>query len=624
MRRITAGLFVALMTFASIPAALACGGFFCQNFPIDQAGEKIVFQMEDDTVKAVIQIQFQGDAEDFSWILPLPSAPYAEDGMSIGSEELFVQLMNRTAPTFTVNWTGVNDCQPWWGNEDDFLAEADGGSEGGGGGNGVQVLQIKDVGPYTAAVVKSDNPDALSAWLTENDYDQPPESGALIAHYVALDTVFLALKLQQDKGAGDIAPIVVEFDEPTGPCIPLILTAIAATEDMPVYAWMLDDSRVVPKNFFNVGINWGKINWFDGGSNYIDVVTAAVSEAAGHGFVTEYAGPSDLMKEAVYWEGRFDQVENLAAYTHPRDFYNAFISSGLPSNTQTLAILQKYIPVPAEYEGEAMNFYNEIAWNSQWDEYLDNLDFDPVAATAEIQEVIVEPILDAQAMLDAKPYMTRIFTTMSPDDMDRDPIFVNAPSLGDVSKDHVADATGVCGANAEGSKVISEVKLTLANGMVVDYEGEFPVWGGNPDTSAGTADGTPVEDLASAGEISIINDDGELEVVSPDMIDYVDDQLGILGFDGTPDMEDPEGEDETPVVPDPEEETGETPENTVADTPGSIDGTPETQDATADPVAEPTVEDGGCSSTTPSNGLWLLALAGVLFLARRREAGHMA
>ena len=101
----------------------------------------------------------------------------------------------------------------------------------------------------------------------------------LIAHYVAQDNVFLALKLQQNKGSGDIAPIQVTFNEPEGACIPLILTAIAASADMPVYAWMLDESRVVPKNFFHVGVNLAKLDWFNQGANYIELATDAVNQA---------------------------------------------------------------------------------------------------------------------------------------------------------------------------------------------------------------------------------------------------------------------------------------------------------------------------------------------------------
>ena len=53
--------------------ALACGGFFCQNSPIDQNAERIIFtQNRDGTISAYIQIQYTGSAPDFSWILPIP------------------------------------------------------------------------------------------------------------------------------------------------------------------------------------------------------------------------------------------------------------------------------------------------------------------------------------------------------------------------------------------------------------------------------------------------------------------------------------------------------------------------------------------------------------------------
>ena len=184
--------------------AWACGGFFCSNFPMDQVGEKIVFRMDGDEVTATIQIQFEGDAEDFSWVLPLPSVPAQDGGMEVSTEELFVQLLNRTNPSFSVNWTGGTNASPT-GEWTLTMLQCRRAHRKRAGGS-VEVLQVRK-SVHTASVVKSDGPDALSAWLAENDYEQPPEALPLIAHYVAQDRVFLALKLQQNKGSGDIAPI---------------------------------------------------------------------------------------------------------------------------------------------------------------------------------------------------------------------------------------------------------------------------------------------------------------------------------------------------------------------------------------------------------------------------------
>src|SRR5262245_11571312 len=70
----------------SLPSeALACGGFFCSRVPVDQSGENIVFGVDGRRVEAHVQIQYQGAAEKFAWVVPVPSLPQ----LSIGSPVLF-------------------------------------------------------------------------------------------------------------------------------------------------------------------------------------------------------------------------------------------------------------------------------------------------------------------------------------------------------------------------------------------------------------------------------------------------------------------------------------------------------------------------------------------------------
>src|SRR5437764_3714436 len=78
--------------------ATACGCFTPPDpsVPIVQAGERIAFAMSDGQVTAHIQIQYQGAAADFGWILPLPSVPTLE----LGVDELFTQLTARTQPQY--------------------------------------------------------------------------------------------------------------------------------------------------------------------------------------------------------------------------------------------------------------------------------------------------------------------------------------------------------------------------------------------------------------------------------------------------------------------------------------------------------------------------------------------
>ena len=87
---------------ASGGTALACGGFFCQNSPVDQNAERIIFtQNKDGTVSAYIQIQYTGSAPGFSWILPLPEAIGPED-IEVPEDAMaaFTELEVATDPVF--------------------------------------------------------------------------------------------------------------------------------------------------------------------------------------------------------------------------------------------------------------------------------------------------------------------------------------------------------------------------------------------------------------------------------------------------------------------------------------------------------------------------------------------
>ena len=56
----------------STSSIAACGCFVPPNpvVQIVQAGERIVFATDGDDVIAHVQIQYQGDAQDFGWLLP--------------------------------------------------------------------------------------------------------------------------------------------------------------------------------------------------------------------------------------------------------------------------------------------------------------------------------------------------------------------------------------------------------------------------------------------------------------------------------------------------------------------------------------------------------------------------
>ena len=103
MKRIVLGSLVSSLAMAGAfllaPAeAEACGGTFCdggpQPMPVDQSGENILFVRDGDFIEAHIQIQYEGEAERFGWVIPMQSVPE----FSVGSDPLFQSLLNGLGP----------------------------------------------------------------------------------------------------------------------------------------------------------------------------------------------------------------------------------------------------------------------------------------------------------------------------------------------------------------------------------------------------------------------------------------------------------------------------------------------------------------------------------------------
>ncbi len=423
------------------PRAEACGGFFCSRAPIDQAGERIVFGVRDNLVEAHIQIQYQGAAEKFSWVVPMPAKPT----LDVGSPLIFSYLDATTQPRFNLEWQ--NSCGGGRGGGE--VANGDAGAPGppAPSNGGVVVVSQQEVGPYDAAILMAEQATALRTWLVDNGYDLTVQGGQALEPYVGKGNYFVALKLQQSKQVGDLRPIILRFPG-VRPCIPIKLTAIAARPDMPIIAYVLSNKRAIPVNYRHVLINPTRINWLTGGSNYSQVATAAVDEAGGHAFLTEFAGAAAPV--ASGFEAtmpRFDTAR-LARIAHPVDFSEELLRQGFGRDPATQGLLRQFIPMPKSLVQAGLpeaQFYNFL-----W-QYREEIDADPdrapfnAAGFAEaLQKTIVEPTQASLVLLKSNPYLTRLYTTMSAEEMTVDPDFDFNSDAPDVSNRFTAKATMLC------------------------------------------------------------------------------------------------------------------------------------------------------------------------------------
>ena len=436
--------------------AAACGCFTPPDpsVPIVQAGELIAFAQQDGQVTAHIQIKYQGSASDFGWLLPLPSVPTLE----LGTDELFSALTTNTQPKYKVNRVYEGNCSfdPSRGGFGLGGTPSAGNSGGGGsGGSGDQApgspLVYQDsVGPYDYAVLKADTKDPMLQWLADNRYFVPAGTDDAIGPYIHPGSYFLALKLKKGNDVGDLQPVVVKYASDL-PMIPLVLTSVAANPHMGIQVWMLGAGRAIPRNYYHTVINDAKLDWLNGSQNYNDVIIAATAEAPDkHSFVTEYAGAVTPMKNVLNAPGRFGVQSELAATQSDVEFVGYMTSHQFPFTSQTIAVLQKYIPVPPLLQQQngiqPPQFYQNLSYwlgsykqqnPGQFVGWTEN--FQPAQMAQELQDRVVTPTLEAGALFDQHPRLTRLYTTLSPEDMTLDPVFEFNADLADVSNVHIAE-----------------------------------------------------------------------------------------------------------------------------------------------------------------------------------------
>jgi MYXO-CTERM domain-containing protein len=433
-RLLLAGL---LLGAASAPrAAHACGGTFCDSgptaMPVDQTGENILFVMDGQNVEAHVQIQYQGAAERFAWLVPMPEIPEVE----VGSQPLFTNLLQGTVPTYGFQ-SQFDQCGPsqGFGGGAGAGGSGTGGSAGSGGfdSGGPNVVFSETVGAFDVTVLQGGTATEVSEWLQTNGYQSIPTAPAILQDYVQKNFVFVAIKLTGGASVNEIHPLVFRYPG-NQPCVPLKLTAVAAVEDMGVRTFFLGDDRVFPSNYMHVELNPARIDWQSFAQNYQQVVSRAVDSAVANGkaFVTEYAGPSNVVGP----NGVYSAAWNEAAFVSilPRDVITTLNTQQLAScfdqfscgflHPLMVSLLREYLPAPAGVMEQ--DFYANLA---AYETQIDLTKWDGAAFAADMRSRIIDPGKHARDVLAKYPFLTRMFTTISPAEMTIDPEFVARPDL---------------------------------------------------------------------------------------------------------------------------------------------------------------------------------------------------
>jgi hypothetical protein len=437
MRPFTAAL--ALTGLLTSSPAWACGGFFCNQRPIDQAKESIVFAVDPvaGTIETHVQISYEGDAEEFAWVVPVPGVPT----LFPSSELLFTALAGATSPLKLRNFREEGTCNTaqdtWWWDADTAAVDSDFAETDDSASildtaspPPVLVLQEQRVGPYDTVVLSATSDAELLDWLVDHNYDVPPTLGPAIAPYLAGGMNLLALRLANDTDAGDIVPLGMEYVA-SQPMIPIILTRIAAVEDMRIDVWILGPDRAVPVNYLHTTINDPILDWYNSGSDYQQRAKQAVAEAGPHVFFTDVSEPASNYAGSVL-RAPIDTTP-LRTIVDPVAYVGAVQNLGLTGTQTLLDILSHHIAVPPALAAQGVT--SRDLFNCMWcyRSYL-TTPIDAEALTDELEAGLVQPMRNAEQLFVDHPHLTRLSTYLSPADMTVDPMFAFNADLPDVPR----------------------------------------------------------------------------------------------------------------------------------------------------------------------------------------------
>ena len=323
--------------------------------------------------------------------------------------------------------------------------------------------------------------------------------------------MFLALRMKNDHNSGDIQPIVLNYTLPenlgTRPlvAIPLRLTSVSATDYMPMKVFALGPSRAKPINYAEVMMDLTKADWLgcDGSqecyrADHVLRVRDSLGLLASRGFVTDFAGPTESFADLIHLVNvNQTSYESLDAV----GFLLQLANDSVPAITLVQTIIERYIPNTYLDEGLACtgSAYQPDSRGAM-EICLTMLekvvDFDAVALYEELDRLVFQPAMDAQAWFNSHDYLTHIYGEFaSVQDMENDPYFAFDRMLPDLRNEYNALATPVCDdqgtvgleievQNPDGSTGTSMLPAQLSCGEWSRTDPEEPLFGSGLNSAA--------------------------------------------------------------------------------------------------------------------------------------------
>lgn len=278
------------------------------------------------------------------------------------------------------------------------------------------MLLEEAVGAFQVAVLADEEVGPIKMWLEDNGYLWDAKAEPILMQYLAEGNVIAALKLRTSVTVADVHPITLATVERDL----LRLTRIAAVENMDIRVFVLAEGRAAPTNYRHVLVNPLKIDWLNRATNYKEVIARRGGRVHG--------GRSRLRDGVRGQEQRGEHGGGVQPELDKNDFiglepvqavstlnaqnlgacYDSFDCVSTPAGVRDAA--QRVLP-PAERgrAGRVLREPGRLCGGHQRREVGHQQ-----SLAAALLNRVIEPGLHGEQLIQAWPYLTRMYTTISP------------------------------------------------------------------------------------------------------------------------------------------------------------------------------------------------------------------
>lgn len=195
-----------------IQPAFPCAGIFHDPDTLAESdGQQVILRDLDGEIEVSYNVQYEGDAEEFGWVIPV----FGEfSSMEDGDQGLFEELNRSTAPAVETLRADGEDGGGCAGRALRGSSKSgDFSSIDTGLSNGAAVVAEGFTGTYSYTVIEADTAAALETWLTDNGWSIESSRPVIDAYVAEGGVQFVAISLTgaEETEASYLPPVSIRY-----------------------------------------------------------------------------------------------------------------------------------------------------------------------------------------------------------------------------------------------------------------------------------------------------------------------------------------------------------------------------------------------------------------------------